>query len=326
MRTEQLIYFVETVKWRSINLASEKLHITQQTLSVAIKTLEKELDVQLLERTYQGISLTENGKIFHKTAKEILALLERTKSSFITAPPAASGLSGELTLYASPALYMTILPDIISTFTQQYPAVHLTLVEEAALSIVRRFEQAGQGPALGLINLLPQTDELPSRAIPLIRDQFIICVSPKSPLAKHKQLSIKTILKHPLILYMDTPKEDHILYKMLCAFSEPDISLSTGNLHLYFQSIISDLGIGFLPNLVLHNPSLQFYLDDIVTIPIKEDFSTQIYCLAAQNQEDDPLVTQMIQLLRAIQPLNEALQQTDQHPVRHCQTKNVEEI
>ena len=38
MRTEQLTYFVETAKWRSINLASEKLHITQQTLSVAIKT------------------------------------------------------------------------------------------------------------------------------------------------------------------------------------------------------------------------------------------------------------------------------------------------
>ncbi len=50
MRTEQLLYFIETAKWRSMNLASEKLHITQQTLSVAIRTLEKELDVQLLER------------------------------------------------------------------------------------------------------------------------------------------------------------------------------------------------------------------------------------------------------------------------------------
>ncbi len=303
MRTEQLTYFVETAKWRSINLASEKLHITQQTLSVAIKTLEKELEVQLLERTYQGITLTENGKIFLKTAKEILALLERTKASFVSAPPAGSALCGELTLYASPALYMTILPDIINTFTKQYPAIHLTLVEEAALSIVRHFEKECPTQALGLINLLPQADDLPSQAIPLIRDQFIICVSPKSPLARHKQLSIKTILKHPLILYMDTPKEDHILYKMLSAFSEPNISLSTGNLHLYFQSIISDLGIGFLPHLVLRNPSLQFYLDDIVTIPIKEDFSTQIYCLTAPDQSNEPIIAQMIQLLRAIQPM-----------------------
>ena len=303
MRTEQLMYFIETAKWRSINLASEKLHITQQTLSVAIKTLEKELDVQLLDRTYQGITLTENGKIFLKTAKEILALLERTKSSFISAPPAGSALAGELTVYASPALYMTILPDIISTFTRQNPAVHLTLVEEAALSIVRRFEQANAGPAMGLINLLPQTDDLPNGAIPLIRDQFIICVSKSSPLARHKQLSIKTILKHPLILYMDTPKEDHLLYKMLRSFQEPDICLSTGNLHLYFQSIISDLGIGFLPNLVLSNPSLQFYLDDIVTIPIKEDFSTQLYCLTSPQPTNDPITIQMIQLLQAIQPM-----------------------
>ena len=176
MRTEQLIYFVETAKWRSINLASEKLHITQQTLSVAIKTLEKELDVQLLERTYQGVSLTENGVIFLKTAKEILALLERTKASFLPASPPTSTITGELTIYASPALYMTILSDVVNSFTKQYPAVHLTLVEEAALSIVRRFEQESSSPALGLINLLPQTDKLPSRAIPLIRDQFIIYI------------------------------------------------------------------------------------------------------------------------------------------------------
>lgn len=90
---------------------------------------------------------------------------------------------------------------------------------------------------------------------------------------------------------------------MLSAFSEPNISLSTGNLHLYFQSIISDLGIGFLPHLVLRNPSLQFYLDDIVTIPIKEDFSTQIYCLTAPDQSNEPIIAQMIQLLRAIQPM-----------------------
>lgn len=36
---------------------------------------------------------------------------------------------------------MTILPDIINTFTKQYPAIHLTLVEEAALSLVRHFEK-----------------------------------------------------------------------------------------------------------------------------------------------------------------------------------------
>ena len=304
MRTDQLVYFVETAKWRSINLASEKLHITQQTLSVAIKTLEKELDVTLLERTYQGITLTENGKIFLKTAKEILALLERTQASFSKPISSASDVSGELTLYASPALYMTILPDIINTFTKQYPAIHLTLIEEAALSIVRRFEGAISAPTLGLINLLPESDRLPPNAIPLIRDQFIICVSKKSPLAKHKQLSIKTILKHPLILYMDTAKEDHILYKMLQSFREPEILLSTGNLHLYFQSIISDSGIGFLPQLVMNNPSLQFYLEDIVTIPIKEDFSTQIYCLAPKQPSLDKAPALMIDLLRTIKPFN----------------------
>ena len=74
--------------------------------------------------------------IFLKTAKEIVALLEQTKASFGKTLPTASTVSGELTIYASPALYMTILSDIVTNFTTQYPAVHLKLVEEAALSIM----------------------------------------------------------------------------------------------------------------------------------------------------------------------------------------------
>ena len=40
-----------------------------------------------------------------------------------------------------------------------------------------------------------------------------------------------------------------------------------------------------------------------MTIPIKEDFSTQIYCLTAPDQSNEPIIAQMIQLLRAIQPM-----------------------
>ena len=51
MRIEQLEYLCEVAKRRSMNLAADKLHIAQQTLSTSIKTLEKELDVKLLDRT-----------------------------------------------------------------------------------------------------------------------------------------------------------------------------------------------------------------------------------------------------------------------------------
>ena len=62
MRLEQLEYLCEIAKRKSMNLASNKLYVSQQTLSTAIKNLEKELDTKLLERTYHGVFPTEIGQ------------------------------------------------------------------------------------------------------------------------------------------------------------------------------------------------------------------------------------------------------------------------
>ncbi len=62
MRSEQLEYLIEISKNKSMNATSQKLHISPQALSIAMKTLEKELNMLLLDRTKQGVELTENGK------------------------------------------------------------------------------------------------------------------------------------------------------------------------------------------------------------------------------------------------------------------------
>ena len=54
MRTEYLNYLVEISKHKSMNLASQKLHISPQALSAAIKGLENELQIKLLDRTTTG--------------------------------------------------------------------------------------------------------------------------------------------------------------------------------------------------------------------------------------------------------------------------------
>ena len=57
MRTEQLKYFVEVAKCHSIGIAAEKLFISQPTISIAIKNMEKELGCVLFERSKNGVFL-----------------------------------------------------------------------------------------------------------------------------------------------------------------------------------------------------------------------------------------------------------------------------
>lgn len=62
MRTEQVRYFLETVKLGSFTKAAENLHIQQPSLREAIINLENELGETLFYRSKKGVQLTEYGR------------------------------------------------------------------------------------------------------------------------------------------------------------------------------------------------------------------------------------------------------------------------
>ena len=75
-------YAIEVAACGSVNKAAEKLYLDQPNLSRAIKDLESSLGVALFERSTRGMKLTQDGEIFLKYAKTILAQVDRGKSIF----------------------------------------------------------------------------------------------------------------------------------------------------------------------------------------------------------------------------------------------------
>jgi len=62
----QLLVFKEVAESKNITLASKRLHISQPSVSIQIKGLEKEFGAKLLERTNKGVSLTRAGEILYE--------------------------------------------------------------------------------------------------------------------------------------------------------------------------------------------------------------------------------------------------------------------
>jgi len=79
MEIRLLKYFLAVANEENITRASEKLHISQPSLSIQLKELEKELGKKLLIRGKRKISLTEEGLILRKRADEIISLMEKTE-------------------------------------------------------------------------------------------------------------------------------------------------------------------------------------------------------------------------------------------------------
>ena len=71
MRSEQIKYFLEAAETGSMLQVAEKNFLTQPAVSTAISKLEEELEVTLLNRSKQGIQLTEAGKIVQKNFLQV---------------------------------------------------------------------------------------------------------------------------------------------------------------------------------------------------------------------------------------------------------------
>nr|QUS63780.1 transcriptional regulator [Haslea silbo]QUS63983.1 transcriptional regulator [Haslea silbo] len=107
---------------KNFTRAAEVLYLSQPSLSKQIKTLEKNLDILLINRENNKISLTENGKIFLQYSERILALCEESCRALIDLK---NGDRGHLIVGASQTIGIYLMPRILALFAQNYPQIDL---------------------------------------------------------------------------------------------------------------------------------------------------------------------------------------------------------
>ena len=109
---------------KNFTKAAEVLYLSQPSLSKQIKTLEKNLDILLINRENNKISLTENGKVLLQYSERILALCEESCRALIDLK---NGDRGNLTVGASQTIGTYLMPRVLALFAQNYPQIDLKI-------------------------------------------------------------------------------------------------------------------------------------------------------------------------------------------------------
>ena len=107
---------------KNFTKAAEVLYLSQPSLSKQIKILENNLDIILINRESNKISLTENGQVFLQYSERILALCEESCRALIDLK---NGDRGSLTIGASQTIGTYLMPRILALFAQNYPQIDL---------------------------------------------------------------------------------------------------------------------------------------------------------------------------------------------------------
>lgn len=137
MELRVLNYFLVAAREGNITKAAELLHITQPTLSRQLSQLEDELGVKLFQRGQHGITLTEDGMLLRRRAREIVALSEKAHRELSHGDEV---LSGEIAIGSGETKTIQTLTRLIAGFRQEHPEVTFDIFTAIADDIKERLE------------------------------------------------------------------------------------------------------------------------------------------------------------------------------------------
>ena len=250
MEFKQLQSFVEVVNYQSFTKASDKLFISQPTVSAHIAQLEEELNTKLILRTTKSISLTEKGKEVYDYATKILGLKTRMLEACSVQPKNIIHI-GASTI---PSAY--ILPSILQEYGTITPDTYFSIHQSDSQGIIDGLKEGLFD--IGMIGMKPEDDEI--NCIPLCQDNMIII----TPINDHflelkyeNNYTIKDLLNEPIIMREtgsgSKKTADMFLEKLGISDSDINIIARINDQEAIKNMVVNGLGISIISELAVKN-------------------------------------------------------------------------
>ena len=134
MDFKQIEAFISVAKFKSFSKAANTIFLSQPTISSHIASLERELNVQLFDRTSKEVYLTPAGHSFLEYAINIINTRNNAISNLSNFN---TTISGKLNLSASTTPCNSLVPDLIKKFSKLYPDVCFNITEQSSGNIIK---------------------------------------------------------------------------------------------------------------------------------------------------------------------------------------------
>lgn len=193
MELRHLRYFVAVAEELHFLRAAQRLHIEQSPLSRAIKALEADVGVRLLERTTRNTRLTHAGEVFLVEARQVLSALAHARAS---AHGAATGRKGRLRIAFAEGIAQPRLSDLLSEYRAEASEVELKVTQMPPQQQVTALH-AGSLDA-GFVFAPVKSNGI--QTDPLWVDPVVAILPSRHPLAAKDQIELKEIADQHLVL------------------------------------------------------------------------------------------------------------------------------
>ena len=251
LRIEQLENLIAITEAGSLRRASERLRLSQPALSDSIASLERELEVSLLDRPRTGAQLSEQGRELLPQVARVLEAVEHLRATARGQSYAGRSIRVGTVNAGTSAL---LVPAIL-----QFNALRSTTnVDVANILQTEIYERLAQGTIdLGLVNMFP-ADELPAslEATPLLRGNPGVCCRTDSPLAQKTHVTADELRTYPFVAM----RPGYLMHRFTRQFFEgnmPTKTFFTDGAEMGKFLVASGLGATLLPDYSVRGDPLE---------------------------------------------------------------------
>ena len=210
MNIQQLRYVVAIANSGTFREAAEKMYVSQPSLSISVRDLEKELGFKIFRRTSSGTFLTRRGMEFYEKAQELVKRFDIFQNQY-------ANPEEEKDEFSIASQHYDFLPPTITAFSERYPDYKNFRIFES--TTVQILDEVAQGHSeIGIIYLnnqnkkgiMQRVEKLGLEVIELIPFHTHIYLREDHPLAQKEELIMEDLADLPTVRF--TQEKDEYLY------------------------------------------------------------------------------------------------------------------
>lgn len=243
MELRALKALVEVVREGGFSRAAKHLHLTQSTISKAVRQLEDELGLPLLDRSGRQSRLTVAGQIVYQKAVAILAQGDDLQLELSE----LKGLKTGTLRLGLPAIgSSTVFARWFAVYRHQFPGVNIHLAEHGSKHL-EKMVLAGELDLAG--SLLPVPADFAWQEVR--REPIDVLLPLNHPLARRRQITFKALAREPFILYPPGFALNPIILGACKQNSfEPRVVAESSQVDFVIALVSAQMGIALVPRMI----------------------------------------------------------------------------
>jgi DNA-binding transcriptional LysR family regulator len=238
-------YFYEVARHGSFTAAARELMVSQSSLSIQIRELEKSLGGPLFDRRKGGVDLTDTGTAAYQVAERVFPDIDRLHSSLLESERQFKGM---VSIGTVNSIGIYVLPQILTGFKAIFPDVRIKIDFKESEDVLDTLYSGKVDFAI-----IPWNRKYADlTGVPLTRNKMFLVGPSDHPLATVENVSPRELEKYPFVGYEERMQIRSTIDAMFKRMSlSIEYSIESANSATIKHMVMAGMGLAILPDITV---------------------------------------------------------------------------